>query len=211
MPREINPENILKLGVLGSHGGSNLQSIINACKSKYLNARICVVISNNSGSGVLKRARREDITAYHFSRTTHPCADDLDTNIMRALRRHNVDLVLLAGYMKKLGSKVLSRYHGRVLNIHPALLPDFGGKGMYGKSVHEAVLEAGVKTTGVTIHLVDDQYDHGPIVAQWGVPVLDEDTVDSLADRVLKVEHQLYVETLKNISHNHINLDSLTG
>ena len=202
---------LLRLGALASHGGSNLQAIIDACREGRLDARICAVISNNSGSTALERARRESIPAYHLSRVRHPGVGELDTAILQALESHDVELVLLAGYMRKLGPGVLSRYSGRVLNIHPALLPRFGGKGMYGRSVHEAVLGSGEKTTGVTIHLVDDQYDHGPIVAQCEIPVLVGDTVESLSDRVLQREHTFYVETLQRISGGEIDLDGLSA
>ena len=140
---------------------------------------------------------------------THPGAGELDRAILAVLESHDVELVLLAGYMKELGSGVLSRYRGRVLNIHPALLPKFGGKGMYGRFVHEAVLAAGEKVTGVTIHVVDELYDHGPIVAQSEVSVLRGDTPDSLSERVLRREHEFYVETLQRISAGDIELDRL--
>jgi phosphoribosylglycinamide formyltransferase-1 len=117
--------------------------------------------------------------------------------------------VILAGYMKLLGPQTLARYRGRILNIHPALLPKFGGKGLYGKKVHEAVLAAGERVTGVTVHLVDERYDSGPILAQSEVPVLEGDTVDSLADRVLVREHELYAETIERIVQGEIDLDAV--
>ena len=196
----------LLLGVLASHGGSNLQAMIDACKDGRLNAKVCAIISNNSDSMALRRARREGIPDYHLSGKTHPESGDLDKAIFDVLNQHGVDLVILAGYMKKLGPHVLSRYHGRILNIHPALLPRFGGTGMYGNYVHEAVLEAGERVTGVTIHLVDEVYDHGPIIAQCEVPVLDGDTADSLSERVLKREHEFYVETLQRIAEGEIEV-----
>ena len=200
---------MIRLGALASHGGTNLQAIIDACKDGRLDAQTCAVVSNNSGSTALARARREGIPAYHLSQITHPGAGERDRAILAALESHDVDLVLLAGYMKKLGPATLSRYRGRVLNIHPALLPRFGGKGMYGRSVHEAVLAAGEKVTGVTIHVVDELYDHGPIVAQCEVSVLPGDTPDSLSERVLKREHEFYVEILQRISAGEIDLDRL--
>ena len=196
----------LLLGVLASHGGSNLQAMIDACQDGRLNARVCAIISNNSDSTALRRARREGIPEYHLSGKTHPESGDLDKAILEVLNNHCVNLVILAGYMKKLGPHVLSLYHGRILNIHPALLPRFGGTGMYGKHVHEAVLEAGESVTGVTIHLVDEVYDHGPIIAQCEVPVLEGDTADSLSGRVLKREHEFYVETLQRIAEGEIEV-----
>ena len=200
---------MIRLGALASHGGTNLQAIIDACKEGRLDAQTCAVVSNNSGSTALARARREGIPAYHLSQITHPGAGDRDRAILAALESQDVDLVLLAGYMKKLGPATLSRYRGRVLNIHPALLPRFGGKGMYGRFVHEAVLAAGEKVTGVTVHVVDELYDHGPIVAQCEVSVLPGDTPDSLSERVLQREHEFYVETLQRISGGEIDLDRL--
>jgi phosphoribosylglycinamide formyltransferase-1 len=195
----------LHLGFLASHGGSNMQAIIDACKQGRLDAKPCVVISNNSDSMALQRARNEDIPWYHISGLTHAGAAE-DEEILMVLRRHGVDTVILAGYMKKLGPATLTAYRGRILNIHPALLPKFGGKGMYGKRVHEAVLAAGEKVTGVTIHLIDEHYDTGPIINQCQVPVLEGDTADSLSERVLRHEHRLYVETLQKISDGRIQL-----
>jgi phosphoribosylglycinamide formyltransferase-1 len=200
---------ILRLGFLASHGGSNMQAIIDACKDGRLDAEPAVVISNNSESTALERARREGIPNYHLSSATHRDPAELDAAILRTLEEHGVDLVILAGYMKLLGPRTLARYRGRILNIHPALLPKFGGKGLYGKKVHEAVLAAGERVTGVTIHLVDERYDAGPIVAQSEVPVLDGDTVDSLAARVLQREHQLFAETLQKIAVGEIDLDAI--
>ncbi len=197
----------LHLGFLASHGGSNMQAIIDACKSGRLDAKPCVVISNNSGSMALQRAKNEGIPHYHISALTHPGTLE-DEEILRVLKRHGVDTVVLAGYMKMLGPATLGAYRGRILNIHPALLPKFGGKGMYGKRVHEAVLAAGETVTGVTIHIVDEHYDTGPIIAQCQVPVLPEDTVESLAERVLKHEHVLYAETLQKIADGRIVLPS---
>ncbi len=196
----------LHLGFLASHGGSNMQAILDACNAGRLDAKPCVVISNNSDSMALQRAKNEGIPGYHLSAHTHPDPEELDRTILEVLRRHGVDTVILAGYMKKLGDHTLQAYRGRILNIHPALLPKFGGQGMYGKRVHEAVLAAGEKVTGVTIHIVDEHYDAGPIINQCEVPVLEGDTAEGLAERVLTHEHRLYVETLQKISRGLIVL-----
>jgi len=188
-----------------------MQAIVDARKQGRLNARLCVVISNNSGSTALARAQRESIPWFHLSGKTHPLPEQLDKAILNALEKHGVYLVILAGYMKLLGRRTISRYRGRILNIHPALLPRFGGKGMYGRLVHEAVLAAGERVTGVTIHTVDEEYDHGPIVAQCQVPVLEGDTVDTLSERVLKREHEFYVETLQRISQSEIDLARISN
>jgi phosphoribosylglycinamide formyltransferase-1 len=200
----------LHLGFLASHGGSNMQAIIDACKVGRLDAKPCVVVSNNSESMALQRAKNEGIPHYHISAVTHPGPLE-DEEILRVVRRHGVDTIILAGYMKMLGPATLRAYRGRILNIHPALLPKFGGKDMYGKRVHAAVLAAGEKVTGVTIHLVDEHYDTGPILNQCLVPVLPGDTADSLAERVLKHEHALYVETLQKIADGRIVLEAQEG
>lgn len=196
----------LRLGIFASHGGSNLQAIIDAAVSGVIDAEVALVISNNSSSGALQKARQSGITALHISSVTHPGGEE--EALLAALDEHEVNLVLLAGYMKKLGTKILSRFSGRILNIHPALLPRYGGQGMFGSKVHEAVIRSRETTTGVTIHLADEEYDRGPIVAQVEVPVEPADTPESLGARVLQHEHRLYVETLKKISTGEIDLSS---
>ena len=196
----------LRLGFLASHGGSNVQAIVDACRAGELHAEPRVAISNNSGSEVLRRAAREGVPGFHLSSRTHPRPGDLDEAIEGVLADHGVDLVVLGGYMRMLGPRVLGRYRGRVLNVHPALLPAYGGRGMYGERVHAAVLAAGERVTGVTVHLVDEEYDQGPILAQAEVPVLEGDTVESLRLRVLRREHELYPETLQRIATGEIKL-----
>jgi phosphoribosylglycinamide formyltransferase-1 len=183
-----------------------MQAIIDACKAGRLDAVPSVVISNNSRSGAMRRAAREGIPRHHLSSHTHPDPDALDRAICDVLEKHRVELVVLAGYMRKLGPRTLARFRGRIVNIHPALLPQFGGKGMYGLRVHAAVLAAGVKETGVTVHLVSQEYDQGPILAQRRVPVDSQDGVESLAARVLECEHALYPETLQRIASGEIAL-----
>jgi phosphoribosylglycinamide formyltransferase 1 len=189
----------MNLAFFASGRGTNTQAVLNACKSGFLAAKPCLVISNNSASEALERARQEGIPACHFSSKTHPDPIGLDQAILSALQAYQADLVILAGYMKKLGEKTLSAYQGRVINIHPALLPKYGGEGMYGMHVHEAVITSGDSETGVTIHLVDREYDHGAILAQSRVPVMKGDTAETLAARVLEREHTFLVETLVQI------------
>jgi phosphoribosylglycinamide formyltransferase-1 len=190
----------LVLGFLASHGGSNLLAILMAIAEGRLPARAGVIVSNNSAAGALAHARRFGVPAVHLSGHTHPDAEALDAAILAALREHGVTLVVLAGYMRKLGPRTLAAYRGRVLNIHPALLPDFGGQGMYGMRVHEAVLAAGAAESGCTVHVVTPEYDQGPILAQARVPVLTADTPESLQARVLEQEHRLFAETLRRIA-----------
>ncbi len=146
----------MNIGFLASHGGSNMQAIIDACKSGKLKATPAVVISNNSDSGAIAKAKAEGVPYYYLSGKTHPGPGELDEAILNTFLRHQVDIVVLAGYMKKLGPKTLSHFRGRILNIHPALLPKFGGEGMWGIHVHEAVIAAGEKESGVSIHFVDE-------------------------------------------------------
>ena len=193
------PSKKLRLAALASGSGTNLQAIIDACKHGDLNAEVCVVISNNSGSRALERARSEGIPAYHISSVTHPQPDALDAAICSTLEAHDVEWVLLAGYMRLLGPATLARFRNRALNSHPALLPKFGGKGMYGSHVHQAVLDARETVTGVTIHYVDEQYDHGATLAQCQVPVLPDDTLETLEERVKERERRFWIETLSDI------------
>ena len=196
----------MRLGLLASQRGTNLQAIVDACKSGRLAAEPVVVISNNSGSGAVQRAKREGIPFHHLSGKTHPSAEALDAAIEETLEKYGVELVILVGYMKKLGPKTLSRFAGRVINTHPALLPKFGGQGMYGARVHQAVLAAGEKETGVSIHVVDQDYDTGPVIAQCRVPVEPGDTPDSLAERVVAREHEFLVETIGAIVDGRISV-----
>ncbi len=183
-----------------------MQAVIDACKEGRLKARPRVVISNNGDAEALTRARREGIPAYHLSAKTRPAPEELDAAILAALQVHQIELVILAGYMKKLGAKTLTHYRGRVINIHPALLPKFGGPGMYGAHIHTAVLAAGEKETGVTIHWVDEEYDQGDILAQCRLPVLENESPESLSQRVLEREHSFLVETLQRIIAGELTL-----
>ncbi|MGK0298665.1 MAG: phosphoribosylglycinamide formyltransferase-1 [Gammaproteobacteria bacterium] len=198
---------IKNLGFLASHRGSNMQSIIDACNQGTLDAVPAVVISNNGDSAALERANSEGIPAYHISNKRFSDADALDCEIRDTLIKHNVDLVVLAGFMKKVGSRTIQAFEGKIINVHPALLPKFGGEGMYGYNVHEKVLASGDNETGVTIHIVTDNYDTGPILAQQKVQVIVGDTVESLANRVLVTEHIVYVDTIKKIINGDITLN----
>lgn len=188
-----------KLGILVSGRGSNMLAIMDACDQGKLSATVEVVVSNNRDSAALIAAQDRDIATVHLSSQTHAEPEQLDIAMEQALSKHQVDMVVLAGFMKKIGDKTLSTFKGRILNIHPSLLPKFGGKGMYGLHVHEAVISAGEKQTGVTIHLVNGDYDEGAILAQRALEVDDADTPELLAARVLKLEHVLYAETIQKI------------
>ena len=184
-----------------------MQAIIDACRDGRLNAAPAIVISNNSDCQALMRAKQQQIPAYTINTKTHREPDDA---ILQLFREKEVDLVILAGYMKKIGSHLIGLYSGRIINIHPSLLPKYGGQGMYGSRVHEAVLAAGEKKTGVTVHLVDEEYDQGSILAQQTVPVVGDDTAETLAARVLATEHQLLVETLGKVLDGEMPAVSIT-
>ena len=196
----------MNIAVFASHGGSDLQAILDGCKAGQLNAAVCVVISNNPDAMALERARREGIDIYCLNSKTFPDPVKLDLEMLAILQRHQADMVFLAGYLKKIGPQVLSRYEDRIFNIHPALLPKYGGKGMYGLRVHQAVIEAREKITGITIHRVNAEYDSGDIVAQTRVDVLEGDTPESLAARVLECEHTFIVEVVNDIVSGRIRL-----
>jgi phosphoribosylglycinamide formyltransferase-1 len=179
---------MVSIAVLASGSGTNLQAIIDftAGLGASANGSISLVASNRASAGALERARSAGIKAEVFD-----AADD-GTALLALLQRNFIDLVVLAGYLKHLPAKVTSAYHSRIINIHPGLLPEFGGAGMYGSKVHAAVIAAGSRATGVTVHFVDEEFDHGPTIAQWRIPVRDDDTAESLAARVLEVEHRVY-------------------
>lgn len=182
---------MLKLAVFISGGGTNLQSLIDNCQSGSLRAEIKMVISNNSKAYGLERARKAGIETFHISKKVYPDKNEYNKAILNLLEDHKIDLIVLAGYMKLLPSEIVKKFYGRIINIHPALLPEYGGKGMYGQNVHEAVIESGDKFSGATVHMVDERYDHGPILVQRRVPVIDGDTTETLAARVLEIEHQI--------------------
>lgn len=197
------------LAFLASHNGSNMRAIVAACRDGRLRASPVVLISNNGDSAAVAWAKQNRIPAVHISAKTAGSDAAADAAIAATLAQYGADLVILAGYMRKLGPETLGAFEKRILNVHPALLPKFGGQGMYGRHVHDAVLASGDKETGVTIHLVDGDYDQGPVVAQARVPVEAGDTRETLAARVQAKEQELYPETLKRIIAREIDLDRL--
>ena len=196
----------LQIAVLASGRGSNFEAILKNIQQGKLNATISVVISNRKSAGVLDIARENQIPAYFVSGKQYPETGEFDNQVVTLIEEHNANFVALAGYMKKIGKDFVRKYKNRILNIHPALLPSFGGKGMYGHFVHEAVLDYGCKVSGVTVHLVDDEYDSGAPVVQRSVPVMDNDTPDTLAARVLKEEHKAFTEALFYFAEDRIEV-----
>ena len=189
----------MNIAVFASHGGSDLQAIIDGCKNHAIDAKVAVVISNNSDSMALQRAIKENIPNYHLSSRQYDSEELLAKKILQVLDEYSVDMIFLAGYMRMLHTSILEKFNNRVFNIHPALLPKYGGKGMYGMNVHNAVISAKEKETGVTIHRVNAEYDSGEIVAQTVVKVNEDDTPQTLAARVLEREHEFLVEVISDI------------
>jgi phosphoribosylglycinamide formyltransferase 1 len=185
-----------RLAVLASGRGSNLQAIIEHFDSiaRERVAKVVLVASNRVDSPALLRAATASIDTAAFN------PNDDGSELLALLQKFRIDLVVLAGYLKLIPRMVISVYAGRIINIHPALLPAFGGEGMYGARVHEAVIASGAAETGVTVHLVDDDYDRGPILAQWRVRVDKSDTAESLAARVLNVEHVVYPRVVEMVA-----------
>lgn len=190
------PNTPLRIAVLASGSGTNFQAIVDKIASGGLNARVMVLICNNRNAYVLERARQAGIRAEHWSETAAGSRPTFVAGLLRILKESKVELIVLAGYMKLLPEEVVKEYQGRILNIHPALLPKHGGQGMYGMFVHEAVIAAKDTESGATIHFVDTEYDRGPIFLQRTVPVLPGDSPETLRERVLKLEHELLPEAI---------------
>ena len=198
---------MLNLAVLGSGRGSNFQAILDAIiDGRIPDARVVCVISNNSEAGILTTARAHTIPAFHCSLKQFPSDSAFAGTLLQILQSHNADLVLLAGYMKLIPESILNAFRQRIVNIHPALLPKYGGRGMYGLHVHEAVIAAGETESGATVHYVDEVYDHGRVILQKRVPVYPTDTPETLAQRVLKVEHEIYPEVVRRFATGQIPL-----
>jgi len=199
---------MLNIAVCGSGRGSNFKSVLDAIASGRLRyCRIVIVFSNNADAGIFEHARRQGIPVLHWSRKMYATDDAYSAAMLAALREARADLIVLAGYMKFLPAPIIAAFKHRILNIHPALLPSFGGTGMYGLHVHRAVLAAHEPLTGATVHIVDEEYDHGPIVIQRTVPVLASDSPESLAARVLEMEHYILPEAIRLIAEGRITVE----
>jgi len=187
---------MIKIGILSSYNGSGYISIKKACEDGILNAKIVLVISNNSDANVLKDASSNDIPNFTINQKKYP-DEDLDEKITNLMLEYNCDYIFLSGYMKKLGQKIVSTYENKIINSHPALLPNFGGKGMYGRFVHEAVVKAKAKQSGVTIHYVNNEYDKGEFILQNRLDIKENESVDSVENRVKELELSTIVEAFK--------------
>lgn len=189
----------MKLGFLASHGGSAARHLVEACRAGDLNATPVALVSNNSRSPALAWAREAGLTVAHLSSAKHPDPDALDAAILDVLVGAGADTLVLSGYMREIGPRVLTHFAGRLVNIHPSLLPRHGGRGMYGDRVHEAVLASGDEESGATVHLVTAGIDEGPVLAQARVPVLPGDDLASLKARVQATEGELMLRAVRTL------------
>jgi phosphoribosylglycinamide formyltransferase-1 len=186
-----------RLAVLASGRGSNFAKILEKIKAGYIPADLVLLITNNAKAGALETAASNNIPAKIIIPGEFNDSKSFNDAILKSLLAARTDYIILAGYLKLIGPQVVERYKNKILNIHPALLPSFGGKGMYGHHVHQAVYDCGVKVSGATVHLVNNEYDLGPIVLQRTVSIEDVASPEEIAARVLKVEHQIYPEAVK--------------
>ena len=189
---------MVKIGVLISGGGTNLQAVIDGCENKSINGEVKVVISNKEDAYGLERARNHKITAI--------CEKD-ENKIIEILKENEVELVILAGYLKIVSPKLVDEYRNKIINIHPSLIPAFCGKGYYGEKVHQGVIDYGAKVTGATVHFVDEGADTGPIIMQKTVEVKQDDDAKKLAERVLEVEHEILTKSISMFCENKLTVN----
>jgi phosphoribosylglycinamide formyltransferase-1 len=197
----------LQIAIFASGRGSNFQAILAAISTRRLKAQVVLCISNRPEAGALQIARAAQIPAVVIDEKQFTNAPDYEAALLEQLAKHEANFIALAGFMRKIPDGVVRQFRHRIVNIHPALLPSFGGKGMYGHRVHEAVLAHGCKVSGATVHLVDEEYDSGAPVLQRCVSVLDDDTPEMLAARVLEVEHQIYPEALQLFAEERVRVE----
>ena len=189
---------MVKIGVLISGGGTNLQAVIDGCENKSINGQVKVVISNKEDAYGLERARNHKIKAI--------CEKD-ENKIIEILKENEVELVILAGYLKIVSPKLVNEYRNKIINIHPSLIPAFCGKGYYGEKVHQGVIDYGAKVTGATVHFVDEGADTGPIIMQKTVEVKQDDDIKKLAKRVLEVEHEILTKSISMFCENKLTVN----
>jgi phosphoribosylglycinamide formyltransferase-1 len=196
----------IRIGVLASGSGTNLQAIMDSCQRGEINGEVVIVISDNPNAYALERARKNGIKAIAIP-PSGMSREEHERIVNQHLLDEKVDLVVLAGYMRILTPWIINQWLGRMMNIHPALLPSFGGKGMYGERVHKAVIEHGCKVSGCTVHFVVPEVDAGPIILQECVPVLENDTPQTLADRIHPLEHKLYPKAISLFAEGRLRIE----
>ena len=200
-----------RIAVMASGNGTNFQALVDACAKGEIHGEIAVLVSNQRYAFALTRARENKIEPLLFEAAKFKTRTLMCSKISQALRERDIDLICLAGYMSKIEPCLVRSFPNRIINIHPALLPKYGGKGMYGRHVHEAVIAAQEKESGCTVHLVNEVYDEGPVLAQAKVPVDPADTPETLAEKIHPQEHKLYVSVVKDICAGKIDLDKTVG
>jgi len=196
----------MRLAFLASHNGSAARAIADACRGGDMNASPVLLLSNNPQSNALEWAKRSGLVALCLNTGNQGGEAPLDRAMARVLTDHAIDLVLCSGYMRLIGPQTIAAMRGRILNIHPSLLPHHGGTGMYGRRVHESVAASGDAQTGITIHLVNGQYDRGRIIAQKALPLSPGDTAEAIEAKVKAAEIPFYIETLRRILNGAIDL-----
>ncbi len=189
-----------RIGILSSHNGSGFDTIQKACEEKILDAQVVLVISNNSNAKVIEKACKKDVPNFIINANRFP-TENLDVKITNLMKEFKVDYIFLSGYMKKIEKNLVTTFENKIINSHPALLPKFGGKGMYGTFVHEAVISAKEKESGCTIHFVNENYDEGKFILQKSIKLDEDETVNSLEEKIKTLESQTIVEALKTLTN----------
>ncbi len=187
-----------RIGILSSHNGSGFDIIQKACETKELNAQVVLVISNNTNAKVLEKASSKNIPNFIINAKKYP-NENLDEKITNLMQEFKIDYIFLSGYMKKIEKNLINTFNNKIINSHPALLPKFGGKGMYGKNVHKAVIEAGEKESGCTIHFVNENYDEGEFILQNSIKLNEKESIESLENRIKELESKSIIEAFKKL------------
>jgi len=198
----------LKIAFMASGNGTLFETLATKCQSGELNADVVLLISSDANAPVMQRAERLQVPRVALERKQFATSVEFANVMLGVLREHGASFICLAGYLKLVPPEVVRAFHHRMLNIHPALLPAFGGKGMYGRRVHEAVVNRGVRVSGATVHVVDEQFDHGPVVLQRAVFVKQDDTPDTLAERVHVIEHDLYTDAVRLFCDDRVRIEN---
>ena len=198
----------INIGVLISGGGSNLQAIIDNIENGSINGEIKLIVSNKENAYGLERGKKHNIETLYIDRKLFSSEEEFNLKMVEEFKKRNIELIVLAGYLKVLSPDFIKEYNNKIINIHPSLIPSFCGAGYYGSKVHEEVIKYGVKYTGATVHFVDTGTDTGPIILQEVVPVEVEDTVDSLSKKVLQVEHKILVQAIKLYCDNNLEVQN---
>lgn len=192
---------IKRIGILSSHNGSGFETIQKACENKILNAQVILVISNNSNAKVIDKAKKNNVPNFIINDKKFP-KENLDKKITDLMKEFNIDYIFLSGYMKKIEDNLIKNFKNRIINSHPALLPKFGGKGMYGSFVHKAVIDSKEKESGCTIHFVNENYDEGEYILQEKISLAKDENLESLEKKIKKLESETIIKALQKLINN---------